>query len=54
MHAAARIGALAEGGDIVASTGTVEGIEGLRLSEPREVGLKGIAEPVSVVSIDWR
>ncbi len=54
VHAAARIGALAQGGEIVASAGTVDGIAGLNVSEPREVTLKGISEPISIVSIDWR
>jgi class 3 adenylate cyclase len=54
VHAAARIGALADGGEILASLQTVDGIEGLVLGEPREVSLKGFARPVQVVSVDWR
>jgi class 3 adenylate cyclase len=55
VHEAARIGALAEGGEILASRASVEGCEGTySLSEPRTVNLKGITEPVDVVSIDWR
>jgi class 3 adenylate cyclase len=54
VHTAARIGALATGEEIVASASTVASLEGLRLGEPRSEQLKGIAEPVEVVSIDWR
>ena len=52
VHEAARIAALAEGGEIVASRETVG--ESLRASEPRTVQLKGITEPMEVVSIEWR
>jgi class 3 adenylate cyclase/tetratricopeptide (TPR) repeat protein len=54
VHAAARIGALAEGAEILASLETVEGIEDLALGEEREVSLKGLAKPVRVVPVDWR
>lgn len=54
VHEAARIGALATGGEIVASLETVEPVGDIAHSEPREVTLKGIAGPVRVVTIDWR
>ena len=54
VHLAARIGALAEGGEVLASLDTIEGIDALAVGETREVSLKGIAKPVRVVSIDWR
>jgi class 3 adenylate cyclase len=54
VHAAARIGAIAGAGEIVASASTVDGLEDLVLSERRSVPLKGIAEPVEVVTVDWR
>ena len=54
VHAAARIGALAAGGEIVASQETLGSVGDLTVSELREVTLKGIAEPVRVVTIDWR
>lgn len=54
VHAAARIGAVASGGEIAASASTVEGLGGLELSERRSVPLKGIAEPIEVVTVDWR
>ena len=53
VHQAARVGALAEGGEILASAETAEAAA-LTTSEAREVHLKGIAEPVRVVSLDWR
>jgi class 3 adenylate cyclase/tetratricopeptide (TPR) repeat protein len=54
VHLAARIGALADGGEIVASAETIEGLEGVAVRDPREVSLKGFAKPVPVVSVDWR
>jgi class 3 adenylate cyclase len=54
VHEAARIGALGSAGEIVASRRTVDGAAGsVPLSEPRAVHLKGIAEPVEVVTIQW-
>jgi class 3 adenylate cyclase len=53
VHAAARIGALADGEEILASIETAQGA-GFELSEPRSVSLKGIAQPVDVVAISWR
>ena len=52
VHEAARIAALAEGGDVLASTQTIRGP--FSVSEPRTVTLKGISEPVEVVSVNWR
>ena len=54
VHAAARIGALAVGGEVLASVETVEGIDGVMLGASREVMLKGLAKPVQVVAVDWR
>ena len=54
VHAAARIGALGGAAEIVASSATLDGRRDLRLSEPREVALKGLSEPIEVVSIEWR
>ncbi len=54
VHEAARIAALAEGGEIVASEATVGTTSPYPASEPRPVTLKGISEPIDVVSIDWR
>ena len=54
VHMAARIAALAEGGEILASQETLHRADGLTGSEPREVRLKGFAEPIRVASVDWR
>ena len=55
VHAAARIGALAAGGEILASAQTVvDGARRFATSEARPVELKGLAEPVEVVSVAWR
>lgn len=53
VHEAARIGGLAVAGEIVASEGTLDGLDGIAVSPPREAALKGIGEPMRVVSIDW-
>lgn len=52
VHEAARIAALAEGGEILASRETAGDYPGA--SEPRAVMLKGISDPVEVVAIEWR
>ena len=54
VHEASRIAGLGEGGEIVASKATVGTSSPFRASEPRLVTLKGISEPVEVVTIDWR
>jgi class 3 adenylate cyclase len=54
VHVAARIGALAGGGEILASAPTVDGLEGLELDDRRPASLKGVSEPVEVLSIGWR
>ena len=53
VHEAARIAALAGGSEILASQVTAAGTR-YQTSDPRSVGLKGIAEPVEIVSINWR
>jgi class 3 adenylate cyclase len=54
VHVAARIAALAQGDQILASTSSLQGLPGLELSDRREVRLKGIGEPVEVAAIAWR
>jgi class 3 adenylate cyclase len=54
VHAAARIAGLADGGEILASAATSAAVPATTASEPRSVELKGFAEPVDVVAIDWR
>ncbi|MFN8234141.1 MAG: adenylate/guanylate cyclase domain-containing protein [Actinomycetota bacterium] len=54
VHTAARIGALAGPGEIVASASTLEDVPGVRPVETRAAELKGIAGPVEVAVVDWR
>ena len=54
VHEAARIAALAEGGEIVVSSATAGANPPYPVSEPRTVTLRGLSEPVEVVSVDWR
>jgi class 3 adenylate cyclase len=55
VHAAARIAALAQGEEILASRETSRAAGNpYRLSEPRTVSLKGISEPIEVVAVEWR
>jgi class 3 adenylate cyclase len=53
VHEAARIGALAGAGEILASRATAAGTR-YQTSDPRSVALKGIAEPIEIVSVSWR
>jgi class 3 adenylate cyclase len=54
VHAAARIGALAAGGEILISAKTVDGVTSYTLSQPRAEKLKGIEEPVELHAVEWR
>jgi class 3 adenylate cyclase len=55
VHEAARISALAEGGEILASAKTLAGRTfRFPASAARPVELAGISGPVEIVSIDWR
>jgi class 3 adenylate cyclase len=55
VHEAARVGALAEGGEILATASTVAAATmPLATGEEREVSLKGFPHPVRVVPIGWR
>ncbi|HEU4355249.1 MAG TPA: adenylate/guanylate cyclase domain-containing protein [Actinomycetota bacterium] len=54
VHAASRIAALAGAGEILASVETLEDVPGVTTSDLRSVVLKGIADPIEIVSIDWR
>src|SRR5207237_3804250 len=54
VHVAARIAALEGGGEIVASASTAsEAGAGQAAAASRTVTLKGVSEPVDVVSIAW-
>jgi class 3 adenylate cyclase len=52
VHEAARIAAVAEGGEILASRDTAAESR-FPISEPREISVKGIAAPIQVVVVDW-
>ena len=54
VHEAARIAALASGDEIFASRATVGSGSPYPASEPRTVTVRGISEPIEIVSIDWR
>ena len=55
VHVAARIGAAAGAGEILVSAETLASLpDGFRVAERRTESLKGVAEPVEVVSVDWR
>lgn len=54
VHEAARVGALGGPGEIYASLVTARLVNGFAYSEPKTVTLKGISEPLEVVTIDWR
>ncbi len=56
VHAAARVGALAEREEIVVSSQllTAAGAIPYEVTEARSVALKGIADPLQVHSVDWR
>ena len=53
VHEASRIAGLAEGGQIFASRDTTAGTR-FRVSDPRTVSIRGISEPIEVVTLDWR
>lgn len=54
VHEAARIGEVGGPGEITASLATARLVDGLDHSAPERMALKGIAEPVEVVRLDWR
>ncbi len=55
VHVAARVGGTAGAGEILVSAETLDGIElPFRVANRRSETLKGVSEPVEVVSIEWR
>ena len=54
VHVAARIGALAGGGEILVSKASLDGANRFRLSDARPETLKGFSEPVEVAAVEWR
>jgi class 3 adenylate cyclase len=54
VHEAARVGAAAQGGEILVTMATIADVDlPFRTADEREVSLKGLARPVEVVTIDW-
>jgi len=54
VHVAARIAALAEGGEVLASAETLDGADAsCPITGPRPVTLKGVSAPVQVVTVAW-
>jgi class 3 adenylate cyclase len=54
VHTAARISALAGAGEILASAETLADVPDMTVTERRTAHLKGIAEPVDVIAVEWR
>jgi class 3 adenylate cyclase len=54
VHAAARIGAAAEGREVLASRATVADLPQFEVTSPRTLTLKGFKEPVDVCSVAWQ
>jgi class 3 adenylate cyclase len=56
VHVAARIGAAAGSDEILVSSRALEGAGSLRfpVSDPRQLTLKGVREPVEARTLDWR
>src|SRR5919201_228600 len=53
VHQAARIASAAQAGEILTSLQTAQACK-FAVSEPRPTSLKGLSEPIPVVSINWR
>ena len=55
VHKAARVAALAQGGEILATEDTITRAAGeFMTSDPWAVSLKGVAQPVQVTRVEWR
>jgi class 3 adenylate cyclase len=54
VHVAARIGALATGGEILATSATLEGAGDVPTTDARSVTVRGVATAVEIATIPWR
>ncbi|MCH8814253.1 MAG: hypothetical protein IH957_04020 [Chloroflexi bacterium] len=56
VHVAARVGSMADAGEILCSEETLQLVDDVpyEVSGSRSVALKGISEPIDIVTIDWR
>jgi class 3 adenylate cyclase len=53
VHLAARVAALADGGEILATAETLADAGDIAVSDSREASLKGLGAPVSVAAVTW-
>jgi class 3 adenylate cyclase len=53
VHVAARVGAIAEGGEILATSEAIAEAGDIRVIDARELTVKGVSTPVSVATIVW-
>ena len=54
IHVAARVAALADGGEILATEATLSEAGAATTDAPRTVSVKGVSEPLSVASVAWQ
>jgi class 3 adenylate cyclase len=56
VHIAARVGAAAGRDEILATAAALQDLDSTKIafSEPRELALKGVREPVEVRAVNWR
>ena len=54
IHVAARVAALADGGEILATEATLSEAGAATTDAPRTVSVKGVSEPLTVASIAWQ
>jgi class 3 adenylate cyclase len=53
VHVAARIGAIATGGQVLVSADSLAEAGAIETVEPREVEVKGVSAPVRVAAVRW-
>jgi class 3 adenylate cyclase len=53
VHVAARVGALATGGEILATADTVMEAGDVSASAFRSTGIRGVSTPVELASVSW-
>lgn len=53
VHVAARVAAVAAGGEILATAATLTEATGVVTAAPREVALKGVTDPVGIATVRW-
>lgn len=53
VHVAARVGALAQGGQILASAATIEEAGDVPTSDGRSAQVKGVSEPIDIAVVGW-